>query len=102
MDLVEHYTALYRQYGDDPRAVQLADRITQNIRFDVLMRVMEDRKHASVIDVGCGLGHLYEFLLGHGFQGDYSGVDINPVFVDRCREKFKRNRFEVCDISETE
>jgi len=100
-DIVEHYTDLYRRYGDDPRSVQLTDRPTQRVRFEVLCQGIADLRAADleILDVGCGLGHLYEYLRGVGFAGRYGGVDVNPEFVDACRRKFPECRFEVWDIA---
>jgi SAM-dependent methyltransferase len=99
MNLEDHYTALYKQFGDDPRAVQLADALTQRRRFHELVRPIADIERASVLDVGCGLAHLYPFLLERGFAGTYSGIDINHAFIGACREKIPESRFEVHDIA---
>lgn len=100
MDITSHYTALFERYGDDPRAVQLADAVTQRRRFTEITRPIADLAKASVLDVGCGLGHLYPFLLERGFLGEYSGIDVNPTFVEQCRRKMPGMRFEVVDVSQ--
>jgi SAM-dependent methyltransferase len=101
MDINQHYSQLWQQYGDDPRSVQLADRVTQRRRFTLLCEVSRDIRRASILDVGCGLAHLHEYLLEHGYEGDYTGIDVNPDFVAECRRKFPKSRFELLDISQT-
>lgn len=101
MDVVQHYSDLLKKHGDDPRAVQLADRMTQRRRFRVLTEPLESMHGSSVMDVGCGLAHLAEFLAENGLDGEYTGIDINQDFVDVCRAKFPETRFECLDISRT-
>jgi SAM-dependent methyltransferase len=99
MDIVRHYSELLAQHGDDPKAVQLADRVTQRRRFAVLHDALGDRRRDGVLDVGCGLAHLHEHLVEEGWDGEYSGIDITPDFITLCRNKFPSSRFEVWDIS---
>lgn len=101
MDVVRHYSNLLKQYGDDPRAVQLTDRMTQRRRFRVLTEPLESMRGSSVMDIGCGLAHLAEFLAENGLDCEYTGIDINQDFVDACRTKFPGNRFECLDVSST-
>ena len=100
-DVVRHYSALLREHGDDPRAVQWADRSTQDERFRVLTEPLRAMRGRSVMDVGCGLAHLAEYLAKNGLECDYSGIDINPDFIDACRKKLPASRFELLDISGT-
>ena len=48
----------------------------QELRFKVLERVIFP--HASILDVGCGLGNLYDYLRNRGYNFGYTGVDILP------------------------
>ena len=49
MDIVGHYSKLLAQHGDDPKAVQIADRTTQRRRFAVTRRLV------TVIAMGCSM-----------------------------------------------
>lgn len=84
--IAEHYRALLAEHGDDARAVQYTDAATQEARFAVLAMVGDPL--TSVLDVGCGLGHLCDYLRGCGWTGRYVGVDIVPEFIDRANERF--------------
>lgn len=79
-DLVAHYQSLLQKHGPSPQAVQYSDAATQSARFAVLAEIAPDL--GTVLDVGCGLGHLYPFLKSRGHTGQYHGVDIVPEFVD--------------------
>ena len=96
----EYYRALYKQHGDNHNAVQWSDRRTQYKRFEILAGI--DNKMRSLVDVGCGLGDMLPYLKARGFRGKYTGVDIVPEFIERCREKFSREcnaSFHTLDVS---
>lgn len=76
MSLQEHYKKLFMQYGDTPQAAQWADQKTQERRFQILTEVAP-LQGASVLDVGCGTGHLATYIRDSGIKlRRYTGVDI--------------------------
>ena len=79
-DLRAHYRTLFAQHGDNARAVQWADAETQQARFAVLAAMGDPL--TSVLDVGCGLGHLCDWLRAQGWRGRYLGVDQVPEFIE--------------------
>lgn len=83
--IVDHYRSLLDAHGDDARAVQYSDAASQQARFARLASV--GRPLTSVLDVGCGLAHLCDYMRAHGWTGRYLGVDILPEFVDRARDR---------------
>lgn len=100
-DIVRHYSDLLKQHGDDPRAVHWSDRDSQRRRFSTVTEPLANAPGSSVMDVGCGLAHLAEFLGEVGFDGTYTGIDINPDFISACREKLPSTRFACLDIGLT-
>jgi SAM-dependent methyltransferase len=54
--------------------------------------------NSSVLDVGCGMGYFYKFILEHGFKGRYVGIDLVPQYVDHCAERFPEASFKVWDV----
>lgn len=47
---------------------------------------------ASVLDLGCGSGHVLDVLAEKGFRGGYTGVDLSPEMLGR----FSREATRVC------
>jgi len=43
--------------------------------------------HDSILDVGCGVAHLYYFLENQGWKGDYLGIDPNKKAIDLIESK---------------
>ena len=85
--LKQHYQRLWGQFGDSPQAVQHCDRPSQYRRFELLTEGMPGRA-VSVIDLGCGLGHLTEFLLDRKPEVSYLGLDLVPEFIEQARARF--------------
>jgi SAM-dependent methyltransferase len=52
----------------------------------------------SLLDVGCGYGHLYGDLK----HSDYFGIDLFQEHIDRAREAYPGARFECMDFREME
>jgi len=97
--LVEHYNALLDRFGDSPQSVAWRDRPFQEFRFASVAQVFEhERGPFSVYEVGCGLGHLSEFLERHFPLAAYSGCDINPKMVERALRRIPTARLEVRDV----
>lgn len=78
--LQQHYTCLFREYGDSPQAVQYHDAISQRKRFRVLSEVSQTL--GSVVDLGCGLGHFCDYLRESSFHGKYLGLDFVQEFIN--------------------
>ena len=62
---------------------QTRQRIQPGVR-QVLKSIPEN---ASILDLGCGNGELWQALLKSGFQGDYLGLDVSPGLLEIARHK---------------
>ena len=52
----------------------------------------------SILDVGCGVGHLVDYLVVQGFQGRYLGLDALPEMVAIARSRHPAWQFEAGEI----
>lgn len=93
------YLPRLAEHGVSHLAVGWLREVDQTVRFDNLTLVAGLEQHA-VLDVGCGLGHLYPFLRERGHVGSYLGVDVLPEMVERARALHPGGRFEVADITD--
>lgn len=75
------------------------NQLRRNIRFKVLSEIgnFENKK---VLDLGCGTGDFYQYLLDNSIECDYTGYDINEKIVNIAKERFPKVKFEVKDILE--
>jgi SAM-dependent methyltransferase len=91
--LTAHYTPLLRDHGDSHRALDWGSERSQKLRFHILTQAI-DKPSRSVLDVGCGMGHLTDALDASGHTGDYLGVDAVAAMVDAARERRPDRRFQ--------
>ena len=52
----------------------------------------------SVLDIGCGVAHLYEFLKMGGWNGKYLGVDPNKKAIDMIDENINTMHGTIEDL----
>jgi SAM-dependent methyltransferase len=94
--LIANYRDLFQKHGDAAEAVQMsAD--GQRFRFHKLMEI-GDLRNRRVLDLGCGIGDFYPFLVEKFGQLDYTGVDLVPEMVDFAARKYPDARFLCRDI----
>jgi SAM-dependent methyltransferase len=85
------------QYDLPENQVGWRSRRTQEARFSVLAGI-GDLQGRRILDLGCGLGCLYGWLKGRGWEGEYTGYDLLAPMVRRARKRFPEARFEVRDL----
>ncbi len=66
-------------------------------RFDAFINNL-NIQHSKLLDVGCGLGNLLEYLDKKSIIVEYTGIDILPMMIEGCLNKGLRGRFILLDI----
>jgi SAM-dependent methyltransferase len=101
-DRYAHLREFYADFAtseDDARIVAWRCRDDQILRLEVLLEALDDADWPlSVLDVGCGLGALYDHLERTGRLGDYQGLDLLDTMVEGARARHPKGRFEVADL----
>lgn len=97
------YSSLIERFGDSPESVGWCSNRTQEKRFEVLLEIEHliplRVAEARILDVGCGLGHLYRYLMRQkGGCVDYLGIDINPRAIAQAQKLNPGVKFRRCDI----
>ena len=95
-EIFKHYTELYQKFGKTPASLGWP-KGRQTLRFKVFSEIGE-LKNSSVLDVGCGFGDFFTFLKSKRKNIKYTGIDINPIFIDIAKSKHKNGSFFVRDI----
>lgn len=96
------YASEYRCWGDSPRSV-MWPKGRQDIRFRALTRHIPVNSSFSLLDFGCGLADLRQYLSARFAAFDYTGVDIVSEFIEADRAKYPTDRFQlVRDFSEVD
>ena len=87
-ELIEYYNALLDDHGFSAKAVSWRDEPFQHFRFASIAQVFEHESEPfTVYEVGCGLGHLHDFLARHFPKASYRGGDINPKMIERALQR---------------
>lgn len=88
--LADHYEACLDRHGDSHLGVDWPNAEDAETRYRVMLDIARDPHETpvSLLDIGCGAGHLLEYIRATGQSFDYRGLDISEKFVDLCRAKF--------------
>lgn len=102
LQFVSYAESFYDKHGDSFLGVGWTKRQED---ADARYRVMLDliRRDApgtvSLLDFGCGLSHLYEYILKHDIRGiNYSGLDLSEKFLSLSKSKFPSVRYYQGDL----
>jgi SAM-dependent methyltransferase len=101
MLLKEYYEKHLHAHGDSHLGVNwpnLKDAIRRyQVMLDIIPKNMEP---ISLMDIGCGAGHFYDFLnsIPNGRCIKYSGIDISSNFTELCKQKYPNVDFYCSDI----
>jgi SAM-dependent methyltransferase len=85
---LKRYTDRYNELGKNIRTLGWGSSEQQELRFINTLRA-ENFDGKSVIDIGCGFGDYYSFLLKQGIKLDsYIGTDINESFINESKKSY--------------
>lgn len=70
---------------------------SQGMRYKAFLE-LHDLRNASVLDVGCGVGDLYEHVRRWACQCDYTGFDLSSEMIRICRSRFPAAKFATGDF----
>jgi SAM-dependent methyltransferase len=85
------YTASLKKYGLTCKALHWNSTQSQEIRFKVLLSLLEDEISAcKIVDIGCGFGDLYHFMNPKPLE--YIGIDVMQEMVEEAKKR------TVCEI----
>lgn len=91
------YAAKFKEFGVSS-ASMLMPKGRHSTRYSVLAEYLRVEENPSLLDYGCGLGFLHDYLNSEQINHQYLGVDMTQSFINNCRERFPRSaRFEHLD-----
>jgi 2-polyprenyl-3-methyl-5-hydroxy-6-metoxy-1,4-benzoquinol methylase len=87
--VARYYGNLVQQFGPSPQALNERSDLKDHQFYDRLFDGAELAPTLSVLDIGCGMGGLIEYLQDRDAQiHDYLGIDLLPRFVELCQIKY--------------
>ena len=84
-------------HGPNWRGLGWQSQRSQRRRFAVLSEV-GPLANARVLDIGCGVGDLYKYLLRRRIPVTYTGFDILPEMIAHARRRYPEAHFEARDV----
>jgi hypothetical protein len=97
-EIIRAYHEAFRIHGDSPSAV-MWPKGRQDLRFRALIQHVPVESPCSILDYGCGLGHLKDYLQSHGYQATYLGADIAQDFILTATQKHPDTSFTLIEGS---
>jgi SAM-dependent methyltransferase len=85
----DYYTERLARFGPEVQALGWGSVASQRVRFQVLAEIAGLR-NGTILDYGCGLGDLYEFL---GRPDGYAGYDCHRGMLEAARARYPSARF---------
>jgi cyclopropane fatty-acyl-phospholipid synthase-like methyltransferase len=101
LSIISHYEACLEKHGDTHLGVDWPNKADAETRYRVMLDVINQAvpSKPTLLDFGCGLSHLYEYMLKSRIKGiDYAGLDISEEYVRLSRRKFPSNTYYCIDI----
>lgn len=100
-EIVSHYESCLARFGDDCRGVDWPNAADAQTRYRIMLELIRasDPRPLTVLDFGCGVAHLLDYLQQSDTQGiRYLGLDISPQFVELSRRKHPAHEFVCADV----
>lgn len=89
---------------DSSEAVAWTTKESQEKRFEILLEIGVDKNNDTLLDLGCGLGHLVDYMKNNDYDiKNYTGIDINPHYIFFANKRNIDCRFidgEIFDIND--
>jgi cyclopropane fatty-acyl-phospholipid synthase-like methyltransferase len=89
-NIKKQYKAEFDKHGDSPKSILTPKGRNAN-RYSVITDYVDFQTELDILDYGCGLGYLYEYLKPRYSNLNYHGYDLMPDFISHCKDKFTDN-----------
>ena len=95
VDVQRYFERRLSRYGDSPKSLDWSQE-GQRRRFKVLTEI-GGMNGCEVLDVGCGLGHFWDYLRQSGVTVSYTGLDVSARMIDAAKRRRPALPFLVFD-----
>ncbi len=93
-EINSEYSRRFEKFGPTAKGVFWASTARQEKRFALILgeiqKISQKNLVFEIADIGCGYGSFIDYLNKHVNKSEFSyeGFDINPEFIEHCRNKF--------------
>ena len=96
--VAELYGDEFKKYGYSLASIMIpkgASDARFKTKFDI-----GDMENTKVLDVGCGFGHMLDYLNAWNNRAHYTGIDIFPPFIEIAKQRHPGADFRILNILE--
>ncbi len=89
------YEESIHKFGISAQGVHWSSEFSQYKRFEILTEfIKEDIQNSTLIDVGCGMGEYYNYLMDENLEPKkYIGIDCELQMVDLATKRYPKVNF---------
>ena len=91
------YESLVIQHGYSPLSLGWGPKDRREIRFKNLIKPWT-LDNTSIVDVGCGFGDLYGYLIKSNLKNEYTGIERVQKMIEIAKEKYPGGYFLLKDF----
>lgn len=84
-EVADYYSAKLKDHGMTAKGVDWSSADSQILRFEQLLRILQEDEGFSLNDLGCGYGALLRHLQAKHRQFSYLGVDVSAGMIEAAR-----------------
>ena len=95
--LIERYNERLQKFGASFEALNSGTEDRRRLRFDILTQI-GIASGDSVLDLGCGFGDYLLYCRQRSLDVRYTGIDINPLMIEKAKERLPGVEFFVKDL----
>ncbi|MEA3512052.1 MAG: class I SAM-dependent methyltransferase [Campylobacterota bacterium] len=96
----DFYKKSIKEFGISAQGVHWNSKYTQYKRFEIITKLIKKEiKESSLVDVGCGFGEYYNYLLNNKrLPKKYIGIDCENYMIEVSKKRFPKQIFKTQDI----
>jgi cyclopropane fatty-acyl-phospholipid synthase-like methyltransferase len=90
-EIKKTYSDSFKEHGDSIKTI-FTPKGRNDLRYSYIKEYVDKNTYLDILDYGCGLGYLCNYLSNNFKSFDYHGYDMVPEFIIKCKEKFKNSK----------
>lgn len=94
---IKRYEERLSVFGKSVKTMGWRDERQQELRFEILAQI-GDLDSKKILDVGCGFGDYYSYLLKNNLIVNYTGYDLSLKITEIAKNEHQGANFAVKDI----